>query len=92
MRKVSVSEKALSAGQIGPEGLLDDHARPTSLPHLVESALTQIFQDTRKLVRSSREIIKAVSTSSPLPIQFVETFSKGLIPFQGVELASVVKD
>ena len=82
----------LSAGQVGSEGLLDDHTRPTALPRLVESALAQIFQNDRELIRSGREIIEAISTSSALRIQFVETFGKGLIAFQGVELASVIKD
>ena len=82
----------LSAGQVGSEGLLNNHTRPTALPRFVQSAFAQIFENDRELIRSSGEIIKAIPTGSALPIQFIKTFSKALITFHGVELASMVKD
>ncbi len=100
MRKVSFSAEGvlnhviepLGAGQVGSEGFFDDHTRPTPGLRLVETALAQVFQDDRKLVRTCRKIVEAVAARAALGVQLVQTLCQGLVALQIVELAAMIEN
>ena len=82
----------LGTGQIASEGLFHDHPRPAAGLGRVETALAQIFQNDRELVRAGGQVVEAVATCSALGVQLLEAFGKGSIALQIVELASVIED
>ena len=77
-------------GEVGAEGLLDNHAGPAAGFRLVESRIFEVNQDFIKELRSRCDIEESVPLSTVPGIDGIEFFRKAAVAFGVGEFRGVI--
>src|SRR5690606_38445598 len=84
--------EVLRGGEVGAEGLLDDHAGPETFRRAVEPRFLEVLEDVVEEFRRARDVEEAVPLAAALAVDLVQTVGESLVAVRVGELALVVVD